>query len=90
MEWESMLALGLLCAALTSFLMEKVSVDVTAFLDRTNLRHIRTKSQRQMAQYQGGLRSFFKSGPITIAAMFVIKRIAEPLPSNRAGHQSIG
>ena len=68
-----MLALGLLCAALTSFLMEKVSVDVTAlFL----IGLIFVISGLNLSDKWPNIKEVFavfsNEAPITIAAMFVI------------------
>ena len=68
-----MLALGLLCAALTSFLMEKVSVDVTA-LSLIGL--IFVVSGLNLSDKWPNIKEIFgvfsNQAPITIASMFVI------------------
>ena len=73
MDWESMLALGLLCAALTSFLMEKVSVDVTA-LSLIGL--IFVISGFNLSDNWPSTKEVFSvfsnEAPLTIAAMFII------------------
>lgn len=68
-----MLAIGLLCAALTSFLMEKVSVDVTAlFL----IGFIFVISSLNLSDKWPSIKEVFtvfsNEAPLTIAAMFVI------------------
>jgi len=73
MEWETILAFGLLLSALISFLMEKVSVDTTAL---TLLGIILLFSGLEISDNWPSipqiLSVFSNEAPLTIAAMFVI------------------
>ena len=73
MEWETILAFGLLLSALTSFLMEKISIDTTAL---TLLGVILLFSGLEISEnwptIPEVLDVFSNEAPITIAAMFVI------------------
>ena len=73
MEWETILAFGLLLSALISFLMEKVSVDTTAL---TLLGIILLFSGLEISDSWPSipqvLSVFSNEAPLTIAAMFVI------------------
>ncbi len=73
MEWETILAFGLLLSALCSFVLEKVSVDVTAI---TLLSVILIFSGLGVSENWPSvpkvLSVFSNEAPITIAAMFII------------------
>ena len=73
MEWETILAFGLLLSALCSFILEKVSVDVTAI---TLLGVILIFSGLGVSENWPSvskvLSVFSNEAPITIAAMFII------------------
>jgi len=73
MEWETILAFGLLLSALCSFVLEKVSVDVTAI---TLLGVILIFSGLGVSEnwptVPKVLSVFSNEAPITIAAMFII------------------
>jgi di/tricarboxylate transporter len=73
MEWETILAFGLLLSALTSFLMEKISIDTTAL---TLLGVILLFSGLEISEnwptIPEVLDVFSNEAPLTIAAMFVI------------------
>ena len=73
MEWETLLAFGLLIVTLVSFLMEKVSVDTTAL---TLLGIILIFSGLEISENWPSvpkiLSVFSNEAPLTIAAMFVI------------------
>ena len=73
MEWETLLAFGLLIITLVSFLMEKVSVDTTAL---TLLGVILIFSGLEISENWPSvpeiLSVFSNEAPLTIAAMFVI------------------
>ena len=73
MEWETILAFGLLIATLVSFLIEKVSVDTTAL---TLLGIILIFSGLEISENWPKvtkiLSVFSNEAPLTIAAMFVI------------------
>ena len=73
MEWETLLAFGLLIVTLVSFLMEKVSVDTTAL---TLLGIILIFSGLEISENWPSVNKiltvFSNEAPLTIAAMFVI------------------
>ena len=73
MEWESTLALGLLVAALVSFVLEKVSVDVTALaLFGIIIAISGLELSEQWPSLDRVLSVFANEAPLTIAAMFII------------------
>ena len=73
MEWETILAFGLLLSALTSFLMEKVSVDTTALtLLGVVLLFSGLEISDKWPTIPMVLNVFSNEAPLTIAAMFVI------------------
>ena len=73
MEWETILAFGLLLSALTSFLMEKVSVDTTALtLLGVVLLFSGLEISDKWPTISMVLSVFSNEAPLTIAAMFVI------------------
>ena len=73
MEWETILAFGLLIVTLVSFFMEKVSVDTTAL---TLLGVILIFSGLEISDnwpsVSNILSVFSNEAPLTIASMFVI------------------
>ena len=73
MEWESMLVLGLLVATLVSFVLEKVSVDVTALaLFGIILAISGLEFSDQWPSLNKVLSVLANEAPLTIAAMFII------------------
>jgi di/tricarboxylate transporter len=73
MEWESTLALGLLVATLVSFVLEKVSVDVTALVLFGIIIAISgLELSEQWPSLDRVLSVFANEAPLTIAAMFII------------------
>ena len=73
MDWETMLVLGLLFAALVSFVLEKVSVDVTALVLFGVIIAISGLGlSEQWPSLDKVLSVFANEAPLTIAAMFVI------------------
>jgi di/tricarboxylate transporter len=73
MEWESTLAVGLLVATLVSFVLEKVSVDVTALaLFGIIIAISGLELSEQWPSLDRVLSVFANEAPLTIAAMFII------------------
>lgn len=73
MDWETILAFGLLFFGLTSFLLEKLSVDTTAIVLLGSILVISsTGISENWPSVVEVLSVFSNEAPITIAAMFVI------------------